>query len=132
MSVLPWTPVALCDRVNGGVMKVIRTSGDSFVTGAEIADAVTTYGLALARARELDVVDIPIVVADGSLSRAQIRIGWLIDTVVVDEKLRENDLIELETIFDLLDKSRALTAARSQRERHGQTMGDGVDWDEII
>jgi hypothetical protein len=115
-------------------MKLIRTSGDSFLTGAEIADAVTTYGLALARARELDVVDIPFVTGDGSVCRAQLRIGWLIDTVVVDDEMpRPDELIELETIFDLLGRSRALTTARRELERHGRTdVGDGVNWDEII
>ena len=63
-------------------MKTIRTAGGSFLTGTEIADAVTAYGLALARARDLDVVDIPFVTEAGSVSRAQFRIGWLIDTVV--------------------------------------------------
>ncbi len=46
-------------------MKTIVTPLGSFPTGTEIADAVTGYALALARARTVDVVDIPFVADDG-------------------------------------------------------------------
>ena len=79
-------------------MKTIRTASGSFLTGTEIADAVTAYGLALARARDLDVVDIPFVTEAGSVSRAQFRIGSLIDTVVTAGQQLTDELIDVDTI----------------------------------
>jgi len=114
-------------------MKTIHTGRASFLTGAEIADAVTAYALALARAHDLDVVDVPFLADDGSLCRAQFRIGWLIDTVAIDDGQPTDELIEVDTIFDLLAKSRALTSSRSQFQFHLATdASDGTDWDEII
>ncbi|HEX5730879.1 MAG TPA: hypothetical protein VFX99_15745 [Microbacterium sp.] len=34
------------------------------------------------------MVDIPFVAADGSIHRAQIRIGWLIETIGTTDELR--------------------------------------------
>ena len=89
-------------------MKTIVTTTGSFLTGTEIADAVTAYGLALARARRSDVIDIPFITADGSESRVELRIGWLVETVAtaVDEPAEE--LLEIDTIIDLLDRAGVL------------------------
>ena len=64
-------------------MKTVVTTLGSFPTGTEIADAVTGYGLALSRARTVDVVDIPFVAADGSAGRVELQIGWHSETIVV-------------------------------------------------
>lgn len=109
-------------------MKTIRTSCGSFLTGSEIADAVTSYGLALARACELDVVDIPFVAADGSVNRVEFRIGWQVETVVTADEQPADELIEVDTIFDMLAKSRSLTARRTARA----ALPAETDWDEFI
>ena len=82
-------------------MKTIRTAGSSFLTGTEIADAVMAYGLALARVRELDVVDIPLN-GDGAITRAEFRIGWLIDTVITTDEQRVDELMDVNTILACL------------------------------
>ena len=50
---------------SGAAVKTIITASGAFRTGTEIADAVTAYSLALARARAVDVVDIPFVATAG-------------------------------------------------------------------
>jgi hypothetical protein len=122
-------------------VKTIITSIGAYTTGAEIADTVAAYGLALARCRDLDLVDIPFVTAEGSLHRAQLRIGWLVETVVTSDEQAEDDLIEVDTILDLLAKVRALSPAQasvaepeceiSAMHRGSETRVD-PNWDEII
>ena len=116
-------------------MKTIHTSHGSFATGAEIADAVTEYALALARARMLDVVDIPFVTEGGSVQRVQIRIGWLIDTVVTSEELPGDDLIEVDTILSILSRThelRGIPAPSLSGRRVGHHTSSDVNWDEVI
>jgi len=92
-------------------MKTIITTRGSFLTGSEIADAVTSYGLALARMRDLDVVDVPFVTAEGTLSRAQFTIGWGADTATVLAPERDAELFEIDTILNMLAKTTTLTHA---------------------
>jgi len=136
MAASPRTPVALDEQSDGGPgMKTIHTSHGSFATGAEIADAVTEYALALARARMLDVVDIPFVTDDGTVKRVQIRIGWLIDTVVTSDELPGNDLIEVDTILSILSRTHALKVLRAPAlsgQRVGHYASYDVNWDEVI
>lgn len=114
-------------------MKTIRTTCGSFLTGTEIADAVTAYALALARARDLDVVDIPFVRDDGSVNRAEFRIGWLVETVVIAAEEPVSELIDVDTIFDLLAKARSITASRTTSENSRWTVvRDDANWDELI
>ena len=114
-------------------MKTIRTTCGSFLTGTEIADAVTAYGLALARARELDVVDIPFLTDDGSVNRAEFRIGWLIETVVTADEESADELIDVLTIFDLLTRFRSLDVLRTPMDRERPAVvGDDVNWEEFI
>lgn len=114
-------------------MKTIVTSTGSFVTGDEIADAVAAYGLALARARRTDVVDIPFLARDGSLSRVKLRIGWLEETISTAEENRHEELLEIDTIIDLLDRAGALSARNAPNGRTRWMSGGGdTDWDEVI
>ena len=93
-------------------MKTIGTAFGAFLTGTEIADAVTAYGLALARIRALDVVDIPFVAGDRSVQRVQLRIGWMVEILVTSDGRTVDELIEPDTILDLISKSRALAQRR--------------------
>lgn len=114
-------------------MKTIVTSTGSFLTGSEIADAVTAYGLALARARRSDVIDIPFLSPDGSVDRVELRIGWLVDTISTAEEKPAEELLEIDTIIDLLDKASALSErhAPNGRTRLISEWGD-TDWDDVI
>ena len=113
-------------------MKTIVTTTGSFLTGTEIADAVTAYGLALARARRSDVIDIPFITADGSVSRVELRIGWLVETVVtaVDEPVEE--LLEIDTIIDLFDRAGMLAPANAPNGRTRWVSEWDTDWDDVI
>ena len=96
-------------------MKTVVTTLGSFPTGTEIADAVTGYGLALSRARTVDVVDIPFVAVDGSAGRVELQIGWHSETVVIsgaetDEPAFGEEPFEVDTILALQAKTRALNA----------------------
>jgi len=120
-------------RRSGCYMKTIHTGCGSFLTGGEIADAVSGLGLALARVRDLDVVDIPFVAVDGAVSRAQFRIGWQIDTVVTDDGLSSDELIDVHAIFDLLERTQALTTTQSRaRLQRTAREHDLTNWDEFI
>ena len=117
-------------------MKAIHTGFGSFLTGSEIADAVTGYGLELARGRLLDTVDVPFVELDGSVHRAQFRIGWCIETVVTSDEIVTDELIEADTIMSLLSRTSALREPRRRRamfetEVPGERV-NAVPWDEII
>jgi hypothetical protein len=114
-------------------MKTIITTSGEFLTGTEIADAVTAYALSLARARALDVVDIPFVADGGSVKRAQFRIGWREKTAVVSDDRPAEELLEIDTILELHAKSRSKTLLRDAAVRGGLTDGpDDTNWDEII
>jgi len=114
-------------------MKTIVTQGGAFRTGTEIADAVTGYGLALARIRELDTVDIPFIAGDGAVNRVQFRVGWLIDTVVTSDEQAADELIEADTIFALLAKAKEIDVPREKGSAtHYDRFGDGFNWDEVI
>ena len=114
-------------------MKTIVTASGAYRTGTEIADAVTAYGLALARARELDIVDIPFVGPDGALNRVQFRIGWLIETAVTTDLRPAEEVIEIDTTLDLLDRTRFVSRAQRQNTNPRQPGVRGESsWDEII
>ena len=114
-------------------MKSIITRSGAFVTGAEIADAVMAYGLALARIGALDVVDIPFVASNGSVGRVQLRIGWKIETAVTSDEQPTDELIEIDTIFGLLAKARSVAQSRpTDGSRRWTEAWDDTNWDELI
>lgn len=113
-------------------MKTIVTTTGSFLTGTEIADAVTAYGLALARARRSDVIDIPFITADGSTSRVELRIGWLVETVATTVDGPADELLEIDTIIDLLDRAGLLTHTSAPNGRTRWVSEWDTDWDEVI
>jgi len=114
-------------------MKTIITTSGAFRTGTEIADAVTAYALALARVRALDVVDIPFLTRDGSLHRAQFRIGWQVETAVTSDERPADELMEVDTILDLLAKSRSTTLSRDAGVSGGLiAAAHDTNWDEFI
>ena len=99
-------------------MKTIHIAGRSFFSGTEIADAVMRYGLELARVELLDDVEILFVDSDGMTSRALIRIGWRIDMILTFRHgdVDSDELVGVETIFALLEKTQQLHALRTDND----------------
>jgi hypothetical protein len=78
-------------------MKLLTNRNGSFLTGDDLADAVMRYGLALARRREIDIVDIPFRTVDGAVRRVQLSVGWNVDTTATSTADQADELIEDET-----------------------------------
>lgn len=96
-------------------MKTIWTPALALVTGSEIADAVLSYGLVLARARRLELVDIPVFVASGVIRRARFMVGWSAEPVVSTEVMPGvEELVEPVTVLDLLDRAAMVGIHRGQ------------------
>jgi hypothetical protein len=93
-------------------VKTIVTAYGSYMTSSELADAVTGYGLALARSHSVDVVDLPFVAEDGSSGRVQLRVGWLSDmaTVLIDGS--HDELLELDAVLTIVEKTESLEGDR--------------------
>lgn len=93
-------------------MKVLTAGGGSYLTGSDIADAVVRYGLALAKRRDVDLVDIPFV-GDGEVRRAAFTIGWRCDTRTVTCAHDGEELIEVGTTFALEAKANGIAGRRA-------------------
>lgn len=96
------------NALGGFRMKRIITTFGDFHTGDEIADAVGRYGLALARIRDTDVVDVPFVTEDGTVDRLELRIGWLVDIGIARNGRAGIAVIEPETVEQLTDHALAI------------------------
>jgi hypothetical protein len=97
----------------GTAMKLLTNRNGSFLTGDELADAVLRYGLALARKREIDVVDIPFRTPDGALRRVQLSVGWNVDTTAISSGPDGTDeLVEHETARSMDAKAAAADILR--------------------
>lgn len=94
-------------------MKRIYHPGGSIVTGSALADAVMLYAEALSNRQETEVVDIPVIAADGSHGRAQFLIGSSSQLVSVTSADGESELIESATTKALQDKVRTVATPPS-------------------
>lgn len=104
--------MAGCDHAMepGAEMKVLINRNGSYLTGDELADAVMDYGLALARNREIDIVDIPFLASDGSVGRVQLTVGWNLDTTSTSAADANHELLEPETTRALNAKADSIEA----------------------
>jgi hypothetical protein len=100
------------DHFEGTIVKTISTPSASFLTGTAIADAVQQYALELARARQVDTVDIPVVLTDGADGRASFMVGWLIDTAatMTADASEQRELVDDATVSELRSRC-AFTAS---------------------
>ncbi|SEI14039.1 MULTISPECIES: hypothetical protein [unclassified Leifsonia] len=89
-------------------MKEISAGARTFITGTDIAEAVLRYGLALARHQQVDLVDIPVAVADGRTARAGFTVGWHAGTTTLTTTLADDDeeLTEPSTVIELTERAR--------------------------
>lgn len=97
-------------------MKALTTRVGTYLTGDAVADAVLSYGLALARAQKVELVDVPFRGAGGEVSRVRFRLGWLVD---VDSVTHGGD-----AEGELLDAG--LVSELASRERELRPHGDGT------
>jgi hypothetical protein len=74
-------------------MKIVYAGAMSIATGSELADAVLAYGLALTRAHQFDLVEVPFLDDRGEKRRASIVLGGgslsSIECPTVGAELRE-------------------------------------------
>ena len=84
-------------------MKHIVMSIGTFRTGDLLAEAVGRYALALAHAYDSAVVDVPYLSADGTLQRAELRVGWLVDIGIVTADGDEEDVVDPDALRILVD-----------------------------
>jgi hypothetical protein len=94
-------------------MKLLTNRTGSYLTGDELADAVMRYGLALARRRELDVVDIPFLTTDGGVRRVELTIGWSADTTATSSAERGQELTESDTARQMNEKAERIATLRA-------------------
>lgn len=89
-------------------MKALTTRVGTYVTGDAVADAVLEYALALARARQIDLVDVPFRAADGEIARVRFRIGWMTDVDAVADGRRGPEVTDDAATAELRARERAL------------------------
>jgi hypothetical protein len=94
-------------------MKMLTVGGGSYLTGSAIADAVLRYGLALARRRDVDLVDIPYLAGAGEVRRAEFTIGWRHTVQAVTRSIAGDELVELGTTFAIDGKATSATVVRA-------------------
>ena len=94
-------------------MKLLTNRNGSYLTGDDLADAVLHYGLALARRREMDIVDIPFLAADGSVHRVQLTVGWNVDTTATSATGTSDELFERDTTYTMNAKTASLDVLRA-------------------
>ena len=98
-------------------MKLLINRLGSYLTGDDLADAVLNYGLALARQRRLDLVDVPYRRSDGSIARVRMTVGWRSDTSSVEfassREAHDDELVEPDTTLAMYDKASSIDEAPS-------------------
>jgi hypothetical protein len=104
----------------GTDMKLLTNRNGSFLTGDDLADAVMRYGLALARKRDIDIVDIPFRTADGAVRRVQLSVGWNVDTTATSGPEGTDELIEVETARSMNAKAASAEILRGQPLSHDE------------
>jgi hypothetical protein len=95
-------------------MKMLTVGGGSFLTGSAIADAVLRYGLALAKRRDIDLVEIPYLAGGGAIRRAEFMIGWRQNVQAVTRPIHGDELVEVATTFAIDGKAAAATIPRAR------------------
>jgi len=94
-------------------MKALTNRVGTYVTGDGVADAVLSYALALARARQLDVVDIPFI-SGREVARVKMMVGWMVDIDAVSRGRGDPELTDPALTDDLKAREGSLHA-------HGNT-----------
>ncbi|MEF3402365.1 hypothetical protein [Agromyces sp. CCNWLW203] len=115
-------------------MKLLINRLGSFLTGDDLADAVLDYGLALARQRQLDLVEVPYRGDDGSIARVRMTVGWCADTTSVESassrEAHDDELVEPDTTLAMYDKAAKAASVGAIRATAFSTAdATQLDWD---
>lgn len=89
-------------------MKRVITSFGAFCTGDAVADAMSRYALALARAHDTDLVEIPYLDDDDVARRLELRVGWLVEIGIVPEAGHGDELLDHDTVERLDELTRSV------------------------
>jgi hypothetical protein len=90
------------------VKRLITHTGDSYLTGDELANAVCHYSIVLARVGATDVVELPVAVTRGGIGRARLTIGWHSGVVAVTEQDQAGELEDIVTVLDIYSRAAAI------------------------
>jgi hypothetical protein len=94
-------------------MKYVATQCGRFLTGTELADAVQHYALALERAHQLALVEIPVIESDGRDARATFAVGLSADAATITAPDRPEELTEVDTVIELYEKAEVTGVIRA-------------------
>ena len=97
-------------------MKRVSYSGDAFLTGDAIADALLDYAAVLARADQADRVTVPGIGDDGRVTRFDLLVGPASQLVAEAVELVGEELVDEELVHDLEVRGRRARAGRIGEE----------------
>jgi len=105
-------------------MKKLVYAGTELVTGDDIAIAVLRYCQALAEARAAELIEIPVLTANGSRTRATFIVGPSSQMIAVDEdgSGEGEEIVDLDVIARLEARIRAQHPT-AQTNQHDATNG---------
>jgi hypothetical protein len=102
-------------------MDRIHYAGDSILTGTEIARALLSYAEALAKSGTSATVDIPVRLADGTLSSSRILIGPASQVVSDTESDDTDEIVDDELVASF--ERETLRLKQNQQHRIGRELG---------
>jgi len=100
----------VCEKKKGASVKLLTNSSGAYLTGDDIADAVVTYGAALANEQRVDLVDLPYIRTDdhGAVGNVTLTIGWRVEISSVDLESERQELRDGALLTDLRNRTAAL------------------------
>jgi nitrogen fixation protein len=92
-------------------VKLLTNSSGAYLTGDDIADAVLTYGAALANERRVDLVDIPYILTDdhGAVGSVTLTVGWRTEINSIRHDGERAELHDAALLRDLRTRTSALS-----------------------
>jgi len=97
-------------------MKLLTNGSGAYLTGDRIADAVLSYGVALANERRVDLVDVPYIVTDdhGMVGSVRLTVGWHAEINAARQSGGGVELLDDDLLRDLLARTTALHPSGDQ------------------
>lgn len=124
----PGTPAPYNHLRPGAVMKSLTNLMGSVVTGDALADAAIAYHEALVEKRNVDLVELPVLVENDVVRRASIAVGWRTELVSRPEPRVTGDLVDAPTA-DHLNSLTAETRAARSLDSLDFDWAQAVDWE---
>ena len=111
-------------------MKTILYAGSELLTGDDIADAVLEYCAALADEQSAEIVEIPVLNADGSRATATLLVGPASQIVAKGASTRFAELIDSDTVANLKARTREHRPVASAAP-HDRGLHPDDQWDDV-